>query len=332
MILQILVFYNAWGVSDSTSNVTIRCEDYRAEINLDYGGNCISLTHLPTGIEVLRKPSSTQMLASSPLLYGMPMLFFPNRISNGRFMFEGREYVWPINEPERKNHIHGELYRTGFHVVSQSRTSIELEFIATRELPYLMFPHAFVLRQRYRVDSKGLHQEVTMTNNSDRNMPFGLAFHTTFKLPFIPGGDIRDVRLGLPIGREYLRDTTTLIPTGECLSNFSLRDALRGGTLQPNQHILSNFYSRENGKDMLLTDIKSGWSISYRADADYCFWMLWNGGRGDLLTVEPQTCLIDAFNVDRPFSEKGIIVIEPDSTIRLKTAIAVEKLPLFRQL
>lgn len=318
------------GITEITSgsdtilcNQIIRCKNYRAEINLNYGGNCISLKHLPTDIEVLRTTTSRQELEKTPLLYGMPILFFPNRIAGAQFIFEGRKYLWPLNEPERNNSIHGNLYQTSFRLIKKTQCSIEMEYAASEDEPYLMFPHPFVLRLCYRVDSEGLHQQVRVTNKSLFNMPFGIAFHTTFNIPFIPDSKVGDVHLTLPVCQKYPRDSFTLIPTGECLSSFPLQEELNTGTLVPHEHTLSDFYSRDSNKAMHLTDISSGWVITYTADSLHRFWMLWNGGEDNLLTVEPQTCLIDAFNVNRPNAEKGIIVIKTGETIELNTRINV---------
>lgn len=305
--------------------ITIRSKEYQAEISPDFGGNCLRLLHLPTGMDVLRSPKSIEDLEATPLLYGMPILFFPNRISGGKFVFEGRNYSLPINEPLRNNHIHGSLYMMPFRMISRSDCELEMEFVATAQQPYLTFSHAFTLRLYYKVDSKGLHQKVTVVNKSTLNMPFGLAFHTTFNTPFATGGKSSFLRLNLPVDREYLRDSVRLVTTGKYLADFPLRHALREGGATPEQHVLSNFFSRQKNKKMILKDTESGWAIQYRADRHHRYWMLWNGGRDDLLTVEPQTCMIDPFNVDLPTSEKRILVIKPNSSISLKTGIAVKK-------
>lgn len=323
IILLGFAFLPSLRAEQCDSIVVIQCKDYYAEINPGYGGNCIRLRHLPSNIEVFRKPASKEAFAETPLLYGMPILFFPNRIRGAEFMFEGREYRWPLNEPERNGYVHGELYHTPFRVIKKTHSNVEMAFVATAKQPYLMFPHAFILRLRYTVNASGLHQQVFITNTSDKNMPFGLAFHTTFNLPFGPAGKINDLRLTLPVDKEYPRDSITLTPTGECLSAYPQRDELRAGTLQPSKHVLSRFFSGCKAGAMRLTDIRSGWAITYAADTSHRFWMLWNGGRSDLLTVEPQTCLIDAFNVDIPGSEKGIIIIKPGSTKELCTNINV---------
>ena len=74
----------------------IRAGDYTATIDLSAGANCIRLRNEKYGAALLREPPENP---DNPYLYGMPVLFPVNRISGGRFRFQGREYVFPINEP-----------------------------------------------------------------------------------------------------------------------------------------------------------------------------------------------------------------------------------------
>lgn len=51
--------------------------------------------------------------------------------------------------------------------------------------------------------------------------------------------------------------------------------------------------------------------------------MLYNGGKRDFLTVEPQTCAIDAFHIDQTYERAGVISLPPGEEISLSTEIAV---------
>lgn len=66
-------------LSDET--IMIDSKAYQAEILPKFGGNCISLKHKASNMDVLRRPQSIKDIENSPLLYGMPLLFFPNRIA-----------------------------------------------------------------------------------------------------------------------------------------------------------------------------------------------------------------------------------------------------------
>ena len=81
----------------------------RAEIWPSFGCNCLrwSVTG-PTGpIEMLYVAPDWES-NPVPTRSGIPVLFpFPNRIRDGQFTFDGRDYQLPINGPNGKNAIHG---------------------------------------------------------------------------------------------------------------------------------------------------------------------------------------------------------------------------------
>ena len=96
--------------------ITIKSGGYEAKINASRGANCISLTYPEKGVSVLREPDYSAPL-DNPYLYGMPVLFPQNRISGGKFEFEGRVYDFGINEPNTGCFIHGTLHEKPFEVV-----------------------------------------------------------------------------------------------------------------------------------------------------------------------------------------------------------------------
>ena len=101
----------------------IRYADWYASVDLAHGANCISLRNEKYGAKLLREPPTSHKL-DNPYLYGMPILFPVNRIENGSFLFEGRKYVFPINEPASNCHLHGELHKTAFELTEKSDSKI----------------------------------------------------------------------------------------------------------------------------------------------------------------------------------------------------------------
>ena len=84
---------------ENKTSIKIADGDWHATIDLLHGANCISLRNEKYGANLLREPPDISAMTENPFLYGMPTLFPVNRIENGRFTFEGREYIFPINEP-----------------------------------------------------------------------------------------------------------------------------------------------------------------------------------------------------------------------------------------
>ena len=121
----------------------IKYKNCSAKINLSRGANCISL--IMDSNKLLREPDYGKGL-DNPYLYGMPILFPVNRISGGRFEFEGREYSFPINETETNCHLHGNLHQSQFVAVSKKNNEIICSYNPDADDPYMK------IGQKYRID------------------------------------------------------------------------------------------------------------------------------------------------------------------------------------
>ena len=91
---------------------------YEAIMVPSVGANVVKLKHLATGIEILRTPEADEMdnFKERPQIYGLPLLFPPNRIADGTYTFEGRKYQYPITIPAQNNYHHGIIKGEPFDV------------------------------------------------------------------------------------------------------------------------------------------------------------------------------------------------------------------------
>lgn len=311
-----------------SSLITLRSKDgaYEVKIQPDRGANCLRFEHIPSGISALRTydPDTVEEL-DNPFLYGTPLLFPPNRIKGGKFTYEGREYSLPVNEEATGCFLHGTLHETPFEVVEVAEDSILCRYIATADAPYLTYPHAFTLTVKYELCEKGLKQTVSITNDSDKTMPVGLAFHTTFAMPFVKGGDVKDIRMTLPVGEEYDRDMTDFSMTWELVKDTAFHKLLENGEIVPAEHFISRHFSRPKGAALRLTDTKSGYSVVYDADDSFKYWMVYNGGNEDFLCVEPQTWINSAPQAPQKMGDVNIIGIKAGETRQFVTTLRIEK-------
>ncbi|MBQ8309714.1 MAG: aldose 1-epimerase [Clostridia bacterium] len=294
---------------------------YVADLASDRGGICYRLLHEPTSADILRTPCDEAHLAENVYLFGNPPLFPPNRIVGGRFTFEGREYVLPLNEPATGCHIHGALYRMPFAIDYQTENTVRLVYHAEAG-EYIGFPHAFTFVREYTLDENGLTEVDEVINDSDRIMPFLLAYHTTFNLPFLPASASENIRVKLNTGREEMR-TEKFIPTGEFRVPGEREQRFRDGTYVPCGTHLSAFY--EASGETVLTDTTHGVSIVYDADPQFSYRMLFQTADGTFFVSEPQTAAIDCFHLDRPAKEYGLISLAPNEKKSFRTRIFVKK-------
>lgn len=59
----------------------------------EWGSNVISLVDKATKIQLLREPKTAESFHDTPTLYGIPILFPPNRVSDGTFSFRAEHII-----------------------------------------------------------------------------------------------------------------------------------------------------------------------------------------------------------------------------------------------
>lgn len=156
--------------------------------------------------------------------------------------------------------------------------------------------HDFSIEIEYILTKHGIKQRTRIHNHGGLNLPIILAHHTTFSIPFCVGGVAEHYRLRLPVSGEYLRDER-LRTTGEYINDFDLKESLNSGRFMPTNERISRHFLRGSGA-MRLTDTTKKMSVIYRVSQGYTHWMVYNGGGTDFICIEPQSCAIDAFNLD----------------------------------
>lgn len=303
--------------------IELKAHGYTAWILPERGGSCVRLSRW--GAEILRTPDSMADYEINPYMLGTPLLFFPNRISGGCFVFEGREYSLPVNEPATGCFLHGTLHATPFEVVERGENHATLRYVATPEKPYLTFPHAFTLTLEWLLEADGLHQTVSFRNDSALNMPVALAFHTTFRLPFTEEGQPEAVRMALDTSLEYSRNMANYLPDGGCTADYPDKEALAKGEYAPSAHAISRFFRMGDIKCMCLTDAAAGIRATYQAFAPYDYWMVFNGGAKNLICVEPQSWLSNCPNAPFPREEQGFDFIRPGEIRTYRTRMSIQR-------
>lgn len=302
--------------------VQIESGSYSAKINLNRGANCISLRNSEYGAVILREPDYSEEL-DNPYLYGMPILFPVNRISGGCFEFEGREYRFPINEPNTNCSLHGELHRTPFELRESGRDFVRCVY--TSDPPYPGFLHRFRVEICYSLDDGGFHQKTTVSNLSEKNMPVFLGFHTTFNVPFAEGSRAEDIRVLAQVSDEIERNMAVYLPTGRILPPDAVTDRFNSGEFMPFEQKLSRHYKSGSSGEIRLRDCEKRLEVVYKNDEKFGWRLLYNGNADEYICLEPQTCMANCMNApfDRTYS--GFDFIEPGSSKEYESEIYLQK-------
>ncbi|MCM1158288.1 MAG: aldose 1-epimerase [Bacteroidales bacterium] len=306
--------------------IEMKAGGYLAIIAPTVGSNIARLRDCRNKIEILRfhKERPLEKLAASPEVYGLPTLYLPNRLNHGRLRVSDAVYQFPVNEGRFQNHIHGFLHKRN-HTVVETSTDGEKAIARTqyvydeKDLFFDYFPVKFQADYEFILDEEGMHYRFTLTNLSDKQMPYGVCNHAAFKAPFLRNGKGRDIRLQIPAVKRCGINERRL-PTGELLNLSAYDEQYVKGTKLVNKVPIDNdMYLVTTGEldgkpfyGAIMTDKTTGKRICYEVDEAFKFFIVWNDrGTKDYYCPEPMTWMIDAPNLDLPAEATGYLELSP---------------------
>lgn len=253
---------------------------------------------------------------SHPARSGTPILFpFPNRIRNGRYTFQGSTYQLHANNGP--NAIHGFAMDADWDVVEHGATAdsafLTGRYQISKQSPGSrdFWPADAVLQVRYSLSGRRLSMDVTVSNPSADDLPWGFGIHPYFRLPFSPGGDPEQTRVVLPASKYWvLKD---FLPTGEVrpveprldfragqpIKALKLDDVLTGLVI-PDQRAAARLIDLEKKGEFQLTFAKGIRELVVFTPAD----------RPGVLAVEPYTQTTDAINLQAQGFDAGLRVLK----------------------
>jgi aldose 1-epimerase len=243
---------------------------------------------------------------------------FPNKIRNGIYDFEGKDYQLTTNDAAMKNAAHGLIYNKKFTVESLNcdadNAEIRLCYIYDNE--DIGYPFKIKLIVTFYLQcSSGLTITFRVTNLSNRVIPYGMGFHPYFQF-------------GCP-----LSETKLIIPECEKLDfdndNFPMGDSIRwndfsGGKTIGSVKFNSCFWVKEpNGhlnieiqRDNSFQNFKLWFETGVNK---FNFFQLYTLHNTNEIAIEPMTCAPDAFN-----NKLGLMYLKSGTEISTKFGIQVE--------
>ena len=254
--------------------ITIAAGDWQADICPRLGGNVIRLTY--KGNDVLRALIDEDELKINPYLWGAPILMPANRTYEGKFVFEGKEYSLPINEPHFNCNLHGLVLYEAFDTVNVRENAVTVKLTDTNCKSY---PFPFQMTVTYTISDEGLNAEYEVENIGEGNMPVTFCTHTTFVEP---------ESFCVPIDLNQERDKFQ-IPTGRYVE---LSEQEKGYTVgSPSLGLYISGYFHSCGNVARVGDYK------YSVSDNFDHWVFYNGGGGKgYLCVEPQSGKVNGLN------------------------------------
>ncbi|MDF2648375.1 MAG: Aldose 1-epimerase [Paenibacillus sp.] len=295
------------------------------------GSRIVSLYSKKKQLELLRVPTSVEAYEQAPMLYGVPILFPPNRIADGSFFFHGRIYQFDQNDIDTGSHSHGLVHDKEWKQVDLYTTDVAsviiTEFNSVHD-PEVMkqLPHPFRLVMKLSLEAGKVTQKIEVHNESNDEFPWGIGYHTTFQFPFGAASTKEGCKLHAPVGRRW-ELTERFLPTGNMITD-SRSQLLNAGMIIKGVK-LDDLFETNRGlvNEAIMTDRDAGLQVRYTADSSFGHWVLHNGdGDGNYVCPEPYTCVTNAFNLALPPDQTGMNTIQPGECQTVTCAFQVEYL------
>jgi aldose 1-epimerase len=241
---------------------------------------------------------------------GQVLAPWPNRLTDGRYRYGGRDCQAPINETSRQTAIHGMVRWLDWSVVAHESMSVTLS-CAVRPQPG--YEWQLDLEVTYMLDAAGLTVTFQAVNADTERAPFGVGFH-----PYLTLGtaSIDGLELALP-ATSYLDPTrSAMVPAEATTCDFI--EPRRIGSTQLDTCFGGLIRGDDQRAVTRLEDPDSGRSVLLWVDDTYRYLMVYTADqvgrperRRTAIAIEPMTCPPDAFR-----SGTDLIELEPGDSWR----------------
>jgi aldose 1-epimerase len=245
---------------------------------------------------------------------GQVLAPWPNRLGDGRYVFDGRDGRAALDEPQRRNAIHGLVRWLPWQMVSRMQNIVSLACVLHAQPGY---PWRLELCLEFRLGREGLTVTAEAVNTSAVTAPFGIGFH-----PYLTVGTptIDACRLLLPARRRLVVDERGL-PTGDAPVAGTEFDFSAGRAVGSTR--LDTAYTQLERDSagvarVEIDDPRQGRGVTVWVDERFPYLMAFTGDtveptsrRRGSIAVEPMSCPPDALRSGRDLAR-----LEPEESWR----------------
>lgn len=267
--------------------------------------NQIELSHYGELIPLLKGNHTPEEFDGKRIFNGAHLLPYPNRIKDGRYLFNNTTFQLEKNYPEENNAAHGFIFDKAFEIVdfihSKNAATLILKHFYDGSIEGYPFKMEFILS--YTLDEdEGFICSTGITNLSGRQAPVGAGWHPFLSL----NKNIGELSLQVSVKNKVDIDSR-MIPTGE-RNEFRLFDDLSQINHQEFDTCFEVCGNSEQLHETVLKDPENDLEVvlwQEIGDNKYNYLQLYIPPARDCIAVEPMSCNVNAFN-----NGDGLVVLE----------------------
>ena len=237
--------------------------------------------------------------------YASSILFpFSNRIKDGIYNFEGKEFKLFTNLKEENNALHGLVFNKTFKVIhSETDTNsatLILEYNETDQTEG--FPYTYSIQLIYFFSPENLSLGVEVKNTSRRAFPFTLGWH-----PYFYSESLYDSEIHLKSTKKILlgeRNITTGVEKTNTQNPIKIKDQQ-----------LDDCWILNSSEVVFITP---KYRLKFNATGDNNFLQVYTPPKLNTIAIEPTTGVSDSFN-----NKIGLQVLKPNETYNIEWCIEI---------
>ena len=226
---------------------------------------------------------------------GSKLFPYPNRLKNGQYNYNKKDFKFDINLPSENQSIHGLMLKQKFEVESfecnSNEAEIRLSYTSSGKEPGYPYKYKLILTYCININSEVLFK-TKIISLDNKTMPVGDGWHHYFSL----GTKIDNLEFMLQSSSKFLIDDQK-IPTlkQEAFSEFSSKKPL--GSINLDDCFSCVDYP--NVPVALIEDTKNNRALELYFNNEhqsYKNMQIYTPEHRNSIAIEPMTCIPDSFN------------------------------------
>lgn len=226
---------------------------------------------------------------------GTPVMFpTPNRVRDGRMVFEKRTFTFDLNSGT--NFIHGLARRRPFSAGRTSATASSASVDTVLEWDdqqpeFERFPIRHRLTVTFTLRRERLRIGYKVQNRDKARLPFGFGVHPYFRIP----GAREDVVIKAPLAQRM--EAEGYLPTGKLLPVAGTAHDLRQGAALPGLALDDVYLGMTPRKAASFQLRDRGLEVALSGSADFTHLVVYTPPERGFFCIENQTSSTDAHNL-----------------------------------
>lgn len=268
-----------------------------AKVDLTLGGSIQELKLGQNTIISAKDMSTYHKTFRSSILFP-----FANRIENGSFSFNNKNFELDKSETDKHNAIHGLVYDKTFELIGQDYSSTKASVILSFDefKPTRGFPFKYNITLEYVLTKNSLELNVQVKNQDQSAFPFSLGWHPYFKT-----NDLYNSQLNINSSKRILVNDK-MIPIGVEQIDWN-------GFRKIEDKVYDDcFVLKTNNLEFRTPE----YNLEFTFSSEENYLQLYTPDDRRSIAIEPQTAPANSFN-----TKMGLQILKPNEVFNLNWKI-----------